>query len=117
MPDASSRCSRSGYALKEKTMGWWKIRNVETGQIDFKGVEVKADAPVEEQLQGQLYNGDGPADVMGDAIRKIAAMYRESFGRGPKADELHACLNFCTNPYLSAESEFEPWNDPPRAGG
>jgi len=88
-------------------MGWWKIRDIESGRIDPRGHEIKEMADV----NSALYNGDGPADVMGPAIRKIADMYRESWGRGPKIEELHACLNFCANPWVN-EGVFEPWNEP-----
>jgi len=68
-------------------MGWWKIKNVETGQIDFD------QSPTDEKI---LYNGDGPADIMGPALDTIADMYREAWGRDPKLDELQAVFNFVT---------------------
>jgi hypothetical protein len=89
-------------------MGWWKIENVKTGRHDHHGHEIKK----LEDLNASLYNGDGPADAMGDTLRRIAEMYRESFGRGPKLDELHACVNFCANPWANDEGVFEPWVEP-----
>lgn len=100
-------------------MGWWRIDNVERGQIDFERVlKEKSERPYSANVRpgaddpSAMYNGDGPADVMGDALRRIAEMYKEVWGRGPKADELHACVNFCANPWINDEGVFEPWNDP-----
>jgi hypothetical protein len=85
-------------------MGWWRIRNVESGQVDAthtcptnpKFVNAVPGAETEEN---QLYNGDGPADTMGDAIQKIAKMYIDAWGRPPRVEELEAVFNFVFNPY------------------
>lgn len=38
--------------------------------------------------------GDGPADIMDDALNRIGSQFREQFGRGPSAGELMAGLKF-----------------------
>ena len=75
-------------------MSWWKIDSVENGQVDPKGHEIKEVTDV----GSKLYNGDGPADVMGAALDTIAEMYVEAWGRPPKLDELRAVFNFVTGP-------------------
>jgi len=86
--------------LGSKTAGWWKIDTVEKGQIDFKN------PPEGRKLLNALpgidptdhkYNGDGPADIMDDAVKKIFKQYRDSWKRAPKRDEMKAVFNFCTN--------------------
>jgi len=81
-------------------MGWWKIKDVETGRIDFDNK-----CPLKSQLVNaipkhnddfNLYNGDGPADLMDDALYKISKQYEDAWGRPAKHDELLAVFNFCT---------------------
>ena len=82
-------------------MGWWKIRNVESGQIDF-GHKCPTNPQLTNAMPGQevtdsMYNGDGPADLMGPVLRKISASYEAAWGRPAKKDELIAVFNFCCN--------------------
>lgn len=44
--------------------------------------------------QPEMWWGDGPADEMGDALEKIAAIYQEVFGRPPFLEELEHCFHF-----------------------
>jgi hypothetical protein len=82
-------------------MGWWKIRDIETGQIDFQaktfapGTLVNA-IPGKEDID-QLFNGDEPADIMGDTLREISKVYEKEWNRPAKKEELTACFNFCCN--------------------
>ena len=46
----------------------------------------------------QLLCGDGPADIMDNAIIAIAKEFQDAWGRGPRQEELRAILNFCSNP-------------------
>lgn len=41
-----------------------------------------------------LYGGDGPADVMGQALQDITEMYLEAWGRLPYPAELEGIWNF-----------------------
>ena len=85
-------------------MGWWKIDSVERGQIDCSHK-----CPTNPQLvnavpgreaEDAMYNGDGPADLMGPVLRKIDAQYVAAWGRPAKPDELRAVFNFCLNGML-----------------
>lgn len=42
--------------------------------------------------------GDGPADVMGEAIDEIRGCYRSDHGREPTPDEIRALLEFVLAP-------------------
>ena len=86
-------------------MGWWKSDGPETGCIagqlpsghpgedtpEFRNAIPGRDSP------DDCYNGDGPADVMGNALAEISALYKKHWARPAKADELRACFNFCLN--------------------
>jgi len=85
-------------------MGWWKIDSVKTGQIDLShrapgqnGTDLANAIPGKETDEDALYNGDGPADLMGPVLRKINAQYVEAWGRPAKPCELRAAFNFCLN--------------------
>jgi len=84
-------------------MGWWKIGGSNgrisecfpTGHPGDDSVPINAvpgrDAPDDN------YNGDGPADVMGSAIKAVDDLYREEWGRPARHEEMRACFNFCFN--------------------
>ncbi len=63
------------------------------------------------QLEGDMVNGDTPADIMGPAVDKIIKVYEEEWGRKPYRTELEAVLNFVTLPDM-VTSEAEPTNRP-----
>ena len=50
------------------------------------------------QLEGDMVNGDTPADIMGPAVDKIIKVYEEEWGRKPFRAELEGVLNFVTMP-------------------
>ena len=54
--------------------------------------------------------GDGPADVMGEAIEDIRALYREDLGRDPTKIEICELLGFV----LAAIDDLEYRHDPER---
>lgn len=88
-------------------MSWWKIKDVETGMVDFKAETAAATTnaiPGKEDVNC-LFNGDGPADIMGAALRKISAQYEEAWDRPVKAKELRACFNFCFNGMFKDEKK------------
>ena len=88
-------------------MGWWKIKNIESGSIDFSRDNelvntfsriVKLVNAFPENTTNESVIGDGPADTMGDAIKIIRKQYKEYWDRDPTKDELQAVLNFVINP-------------------
>ena len=92
-------------------MAWWKIKNVKTGQIDFgwakkrrkKGIFSPCNArPVTSKSsikdsEKLLYNGDQVADLLGDCIDKIRAVYLYDWKREPYREEILAVFNFVLN--------------------
>ena len=82
-------------------MGWWKIKDVKTGQVDFDhkcptNSQFANAVPGHEECDS-VYNGDGPADLMGPILRKISVLYEEAWGRPADKIELEAVFNFCCN--------------------
>ena len=82
-------------------MGWWKVKDIKTGQIDFDhkcptNPQLTNAIPGQEECDS-VYNGDGPADLMGQVLRKISALYETAWERQAKKDELIAVFNFCCN--------------------
>lgn len=83
----------------KKQAGWWAIN--QQGQmirpsVD-KGSLLNAIPNVDEKEKHYL--GDGPADIMDEALRNIDAEYRIAWGRSPTFEELEALFNFCTGPF------------------
>jgi len=77
-------------------MGWWCIsKRSKTGQI-YDGEKTNS------------YMGDGPADVMDEAISRIVGEYKKSWNRPPTKHELRACFNFCANIYDPKECQLPP---------
>lgn len=76
-------------------MGWWKIKDVHTGQIDFEAVKLRKMSP--EYNDEVLVNGDEPADILGDALKKVDKAYLKAWDRHIKIDECHAAWNFVVN--------------------
>lgn len=83
-------------------MGWWKIKDIETGRIDLFD-KINHPSHLVNAIPGKhpkewLYNGDDPADEMGLCIEKIIKLYEKEWGRKPYKRELRAVFNFCVNP-------------------
>ena len=85
-------------------MGWWKIKDVETGMVDFEHVcptnKALVNAIPGKESEDALYNGDGPADLMGPTLEKINKKYENAWGRSAKKEEMKAVFNFCCNGYF-----------------
>lgn len=65
-------------------MGWWRAgRDGSSLHLEETG----------------LVWGDGPADIMDDAIDQIAAEFRAAYGRKPSRIELEAGLLFALGDY------------------
>lgn len=82
-------------------MGWWAISG-ENGGIDFTSKQ--EGTPRDKVLVG----GDGPADIMGGAVQEIAQLYKETWERCAKMEELRACFNFVTAPWVEEDGTFNP---------
>jgi hypothetical protein len=65
-------------------MGWWRAG--------------KDGSSLHREETGLVW-GDGPADIMDDAIDKIVAEFQRDYGRKPSRDELTAGLLFSLGAY------------------
>jgi len=76
---------RKVLAHLERTAGWWTIQPGEPGaHVEPPG-----------RYDGtELYNGDGPADMMGDVLADIDQSYRYVWGRPAQPEELRAVFEF-----------------------
>lgn len=92
-------------------MGWWTIRSVESGGIDWNRQNPNRDESI----------GDGPADVLDDfltrrpcdhagmverfqlALAEIREEYQQVWEREPSDRELDALWNFCTSSFDATE--------------
>ena len=75
-------------------MGWWSITDKNGGISPFGNIG--------------LHNGDGPADIIDNAIKEVIKEYEEAWGRKPYIQELQAVWNFCTGIVLEDELEHAP---------
>ena len=83
-------------------MGWWKIQDVKTGQVD-KDHKCPTNPQFANAIPGvdkvdDLYNGDEPADIMGKALKDIRSCYKKNWNRDEFSNEMEAVFNFCYNP-------------------
>lgn len=78
-------------------MGWWKIVD-KSGGIDFRHkcpINPKLSNAIPGiDLSNELYNGDIPADIMGNALDHINQEYGKAWGRKATREELEAVFNF-----------------------
>ena len=88
--------------MEEKTIiifestRWWKIKDIETGEIDFRKIQLGKKSS-NEKSEG-IYIGDYPAKIMEKAIAEISAVYEEELNRPSAKKELEAYFNFAINP-------------------
>lgn len=99
--------------LVNKIAGWWAITGPEGPGLSHmppvpKGNLLNA-IPGVDPAKAALYNGDGPADVMGDAIREIDLEYLMAWGRPATKAELQAVFNFCMGP-IEPDGSFDYGN-------
>ncbi|MBC8462393.1 MAG: hypothetical protein H8D67_30855 [Deltaproteobacteria bacterium] len=99
-------------------MGWWRVREVESGGIDWSHRCPTNDQLVNaipgEETEEALYNGDQPADLMDSILDEINEEYKKAWGRPVKKEELIAVFNFCcggkfdgTGTYIGGEESME----------
>lgn len=97
----------AGRHLVRKIAGWWAITKGNSGinppPVDKGGL---MNAIPGEDPGAARYNGDGPADIMGDALREIDLEYLMAWGRPATKMELEAVFDFCTGPIL-ADGSFD----------
>jgi len=85
-----------------KTAGWWAV-DPETGRevpppVD-KGKLMNA-VPGTDPTDGASYVGDGPADMMDEALKRINEAYKSAWGRSATPEELQSVWTFCTRPIM-----------------
>ena len=66
-------------------MGWWKISLSGSGGFSLEDTESEGE---------DLYNGDGPADILGAALDEVIQDYQNSWGREPYKEELESAFKF-----------------------
>jgi hypothetical protein len=94
--------------MLRKIAGWWKIKDVESGQIDWDQPDKESgliNAIPGQDAPKEMYNGDGPADIMDVAIRQIADEYEETWNRKPYPEEIEAVFNFCFNGWKRSDGK------------
>jgi hypothetical protein len=83
-------------------MGWWAITGPDGGLLT-RG------------LPTGMYNGDGPADILEPALKKVIEEYQVEWGRKPFLEEVQAALNFVACLHLLERRET-PQAAPPGGG-
>ena len=81
---------------RQKHAGWWAITpegKMTTPPAPRGPAQLINALPGIDPPSGSFYLGDGPLDVIGDAIKKIDLQYRESWDRPITPTELRAILN------------------------
>lgn len=76
-------------------MGWWTTNK-----------EGASFAQVRERTEAVLIWGDGPADIMGDAIQLIEAEFEKEWARKPTIDELVAGVRFSARPLYDEAADM-----------
>jgi len=91
-------------------MGWWKVEDVSHGGIDWDYVCPDSPGTVNaipgKSATTEIFNGDGPADVMDEALEQIIELYIKAWGRPAKEEELQAVFNFCMGGYTDEEENI-----------
>jgi hypothetical protein len=75
-------------------MGWWSISDRDGG-LSWG------------QKDSGMYNGDGPADILGPAVEKVIKEYEQAWGRKPYMAELRAAVAFVAGSHDLPESPEE----------
>ena len=103
---------RVARAYRKKTAGWWAI-TPEGGQVPppvDKGKLMNA-VPGIDGADQALYNGDWPADIMGDALDHVDLAYRKTWGRPPNPEELQSVFKFVSHPVIDGIYKVNQWVD------
>lgn len=81
-------------------MGWWSITD------DRAGISFLSGEP--EEKTG-MHMGDGPADIMGEAVNEIVELYKQSFQRKPYMRELIAAVEFVAGSHELQETATQEY--------
>jgi hypothetical protein len=77
-------------------MGWWQIDLTDEEVEAFeKSDEVLMNALPTRDSSKRLYTGDQPADIIDEALDKIDKVYKNTWGRKAKRQEIVAVVDFC----------------------
>ncbi len=80
-------------------MGWWKIKSVSSGQIDWGHTKSgMANAIPNQDIQENHYNGDGPADCIGDLMNNFLLLAELSNIDLPTQEEMRRFCLLCQIP-------------------
>ena len=96
----------AAHWLRSKVAGWWRITPENPGVNLVPGKPANAcpgGDPVSEQ-----YNGDGPADVMGNTFANINQQYMDSWGRPAKSEEMKAVFDFVYGGFERGPEHYLP---------
>lgn len=91
-----------------KTAGWWTIDGSKP-PVD-KGKLMNA-VPGCDPADAAMYTGDEPADYTGEYLDQIDIMYRTTWGRPAKPEELEATFNFSFRPVEDGGIKLNEWFD------
>jgi 2'-5' RNA ligase len=96
-----------------KTAGWWAITpdnpGINSPPVD-KGGLMNA-IPGTDPADAAMYTGDGPADHTGQYLDQIDIIYRTTWGRPAKPEELAATFQFCFRPVADGSYGLNEWFD------
>jgi hypothetical protein len=98
---------------RDKWAGWWAISPGGKGGIECpppvdKGGLMNA-VPGTDPGHGAMYNGDGPADMMGPLLDDLNLVYWMAWGRPAHPEELRAVFEFCVRPVESGDWTLTEW--------
>jgi 2'-5' RNA ligase len=100
------KISEAWLRSKIKTAGWWRITPENPGVNLVPGKPANACPGGDPSLES--YNGDGPADTMGDTMANINQQYMDAWGRPAKADEMKAVFDFVYGGFEQDPSLYLP---------
>lgn len=113
LKDELDRKTKIAKAHFRKHGGWWAIKSPESPGLSpppgYSGNGLMNAIPGTHGADQSLYNGDGPADVMDDALSDIDLLYRASWGRPATYDELLAVFNFCSRRIKDGDKIENDW--------
>ena len=81
-----------------RTSGWWAV-DPETSSMG-------------DGTTTGLVSGDGPADIMDEALCSIINLYEDNLGRRPYQEEIKAVWNFTANPKVLADPASSKYMPP-----
>lgn len=92
-------------------MGWWEIKDVESGALNVPKIIEREklnegpDAKPPAYTPEMLLNGDEPADMLGEVLRKLDDLYKQHWDRPIKEAEARAAWNFIVKGHFKKEKK------------